>query len=371
MLDLELDGYGIILYTSAETQSPVPLRQILYDDWRTQGVTGVIFIGDLAVPWYEMIEPPDWGGEYAMFPVDLYFMDLDGTWGDDDYNGIFDSHASSGMLADIWCGRLMASPMHLNGTNEVLALRNYFRKNHDYRLGNLRLDDHALAFIDDDWHELGWGFDVAMSYPAMDSVVDIFETSRINYIDYLSETSGNQYEHVFLCAHSTPFGHYLALGPDNFDIFINFEIEQYMMQALSYNLFACSNARYVEDDNMGGWYIFESQYGLISIGSTKTGSMLCIDDFYRPLGQGLTFGEAFLFWARADIEYCASEESRPWFYGMCMQGDPTLRLSRYQPPLAYCQYEPGDINGDGSVLPDDVTYGVRYLHGIARIIHKL
>ncbi|MCP4581009.1 MAG: hypothetical protein GY839_05285, partial [candidate division Zixibacteria bacterium] len=138
----------------------------------------------------------------------------------------------------------------------------------------------------------------------------------------------------------------------------------YMMQALSYNLFACSNARYVENDNMGAWYIFESEYGLLSIGSTKTGSMLCFDDFYRPLGQGTTYGDAFLIWAQTDMESCAGDISRPWFYGMCIQGDPTLKLARFQPPLNYCVFEPGDVNGDGSVIGGDITYGVQYFRGV-------
>jgi hypothetical protein len=118
LLDLQLDGYAINLYTSQETQTPTALRQLIRNDWLSQDIAGVIFIGDLAVPWYEMYEPESWGGGYAMFPCDLYFMDLDGTWGDSDYNGLFDSHTGA-LTADIWCGRLISSNLQYHGATEV------------------------------------------------------------------------------------------------------------------------------------------------------------------------------------------------------------------------------------------------------------
>ncbi len=361
--DLQLDGYALNIYTAAETFSPISLRELLYTDWSQQMIEGVIFIGDLAVPWYEMYEPEDWGGAYVSFPCDLYFMDLNGNWGDSNTNGMFDSH-SGALEADIWCGRLMASTLTYHDSDEIGRMQNYFRKNHDYRKGDLRLTDHALAFIDNDWHTYGWGFDVANSYPSTDSVVDIYETNRDNYRDMLRQSSDSLYEHVLICSHSSPSAHYIYYDINNYQLFYDSDIETYMMQSLTWNLFACSNARYIESNNMGAWYIFEQDYGLLSIGSSKTGSMLCFDEFYRPLGNGITYGEAFLIWAQNDMENCAGDASRAWFYGMCIQGDPTLRLSRFQPPLNYCQYLPGDINGDGIVIGSDITYGVQYFRGV-------
>jgi hypothetical protein len=363
IIDLQIEGYDINLYTARETSSPVSLRELLRDDLFNLDIVGVIFIGDLAVPWYEMDEPESWGGQHVEFPCDLYFMDLDGAWGDWDFNGMFDSHTGN-MLADIWTGRLVASPMQYYGDTEISIMTNYFNKNHSYRNGNLRLDDHGLAFIDNDWNSYGWGYDVALAYPDMDSLVDIYETCRANYIHYLRELTDNRYEHLLICSHSSPFAHYIFYDANNYQLFRNYEIEYFMMQALSYNLFACSNSRYVEIDNMGGWYIFESNYGLLSVGSTKTGSMLCFDTFYWPLGEGASFGEAFLLWAQLNMETCAGDESRPWFYGMCVQGDPTLKLARFQAPLTYCTYVPGDINGDSTVSGNDVVYGVRYFKGL-------
>ena len=354
LLDLQIDGYGINLYTANEVLSPAALRNIISQDWLVFDIAGVIFIGDLAVPWYEMYEPQDWGGSYVEFPCDLYFMDIDGDWGDSDSDGKFDSHSGS-LGADIWAGRLVASPLNYHGANEVTLLRNYFRKNHLYRHGDLRLDDKALAFIDNDWNMYGWGYDVARAYPSTDSVIDIYETCRDNYVDRLRELSENRYEHVLICSHSSSTAHYMYYNSNNYQLFYNYEIESFMMQSFSYNLFACSNSRYVEADNMGGWYTFESDYGLITVGCSKTGSMLCFDDFYTPLGQGANFGDALLEWAQINMEDCAGDASRAWFYGMVLQGDPTVRLARFQEPIGYCQYVIGDFNGNEVMNIADVV----------------
>jgi len=363
LFDLRLDGYGVNLYTALETQSPNSLRDTLYNHWQNQEIEGVILIGDLTVPWYEMDEPWD-PYNFVTFPCDLYFMDLDGTWGDSDYDGIFDSHTNPDYYADIWVGRLYASTMTDYGADEVSILQNYFRKNHQYRIGDLRLTDHALAFIDNDWNTSGWGNDVALAFPNTNAITDIYETSRQNYINNVAEVADSQYEHVLICSHSSPYAHYIYYNEDSYQLFHNEEIESYMMQALSYNLFACSNARFIEYNNMGGWYIYETEYGLLSVGSTKTGSMLCFEDYYWPLGSGASYGQAFLSWTQTDIESCAGSSSRGWFYGMCIQGDPTLKVARFQEPIVYCDYIPGDINGDGNVLGSDVTYSVRYFKGV-------
>jgi hypothetical protein len=236
-------------------------------------------------------------------------------------------------------------------------MNNYLDKNHRYRAGELRLQDKALAYIDNDLHTSGWEYDVALAYPVTDAVTDVYQTNREDYMQRVRESTDNQYENLLICSHSSPWAHYLYWGTGTYDysLFHNYEIEQIDVQVLFYNLFACSNTRFVEEDDMGSWYIFQSTYGLISVGSTKTGSMLCFYDYYEPLGNGATFGEAFLWWCINDIETCAWDESRPWFYGMSLLGDPTLRLSRY---LAS---NTGDVTGDGAVDLADVVFLINYL----------
>jgi len=237
-------------------------------------------------------------------------------------------------------------------------MNNYFDKNHRYRTGGLRLDDKALAYIDNDWCMWGWEDEVALAYPVTDAVIDPYETTREDYMQRVRESTNNQYENLLICSHSSPWAHYLYWGdgPYDYSLFHNYEIEQIDVQVLFYNLFACSNCRFVEEDDMGDWYLFQSTYGLLSVGSTKTGSMLCFYGFYEPLGNGASFGDAYLSWCINHIETCAGEESRPWFYGMTILGDPTLRLSRF------LLDHTGDVNEDEVIDLTDVLFLVNYLY---------
>jgi hypothetical protein len=358
LADLEAEGYSPNVYTAVNDDDEVALKNLLISEFNTRGIAGGILIGDLPIAWYEMTHPPDWGGDHVEFPIDLFFMDLDGTWIDDDLDGMYDEHldGSGDMEADIWIGRLLALNLTLHSANESAMMNNYFDKNHSYRTGQLRLLDKSLAYIDNDWCTYGWENEVALAYPVTDAVTDPYETTREDYMQRVARSTDNQYENLLICSHSSPWAHYLYWGDGTYDysLFYNHEIETIDVQVLFYNLFACSNCRFVEEDDMGNWYLFQSRYGLVSVGSTKTGSMLCFYDYYDPLGDGATFGEAFLEWCIIDMEYGAAEWSRPWFYGMTLLGDPTLRLSRFIPVT-------GDVNQDGTIDMTDALALVNYL----------
>jgi hypothetical protein len=353
--DLELDGYAPNVYTALNNGDEAGLKDLLISEWNVRGIVGAILVGDLPAAWYEMTV---WGQEE--FPIDLFFMDLDGVWVDLDANGMYEDHHDGGagdMEADIWVGRLSAFNLTDHDAHEAMLMNNYFDKNHRYRTGEFRLLDKALAYIDNDWHYWPWQDEVALAYPSTDAVTDPYQTTREDYMLRVRESVNNQYENLLICAHSSPWVHalYWGDGPYDYSLFHNHEIEQIDVQVLFYNLFACSNSRFVEQDDMGSWYIFQSQYGLLSLGSTKTGSMLCFYGYYEPLGNGASFGEAFLSWCINHIETCAGEESRPWFYGMTLLGDPTLKVSRFMPDRT------GDVNWDGAIDLSDVVFLINYL----------
>lgn len=358
--DLTGEGYNVNVYTANNDGDAVALRNLLISEWNSRHIVGAILIGDLAVPWYEMDEPSEWGGAHVQFPIDLFYTDLDGLWMDADADGLYDEHSdgSGDMQADIWVGRLLARHLTYHGATEQAMMVNYFDKNHRYRRGTLGLSDKALAYIDNDWSTTGWENDLALAYPHTDAVTDVYQTNREDYILRIRQSTNNRYESLLLCSHSSPWAHYLywGTGSSDYSLLHNYEIEDIDVQALFYNLFACSNCRYIENDDMGDWYIFQSTYGLLSVGSTKTGSMLCFDDFYRSLGSGASFGDAFLSWCSHDIETCAGDQSRAWFYGMTLLGDPTLKIYRFMGGKT------GDANGDGVTDAGDVVFLVNYLY---------
>ena len=83
---------------------------------------------------------------------------------------------------------------------------------------------------------------------------------------------------------------------------------------------------------MGGEYVFGTSKGLLSVGTTKTGSMLNFGDYYTPLGQGATFGEAYLDWWKAQAAGGFNDDEKDWFYGMTMIGDPLMRTEAFMVP---------------------------------------
>ncbi len=336
--DLETAGYTVVIYASSGG-TPNDLRGYLQG--QSTGLVGVILIGDLPIPWFEIdydfdgTDPDSLDNEYANFPCDLFYMDLDGTWEDNQstypfQSGVFDNHTdgSGDRGPEIWVGRLTSSPMTLSGT-EVTLLNNYFTKNHNFREGNLYPQERALVYVDDDWYSSADDIDgyVGSAYPTRLLVKDKATTCRDDYRDTRLIQS---FEWMHVMLHSSWEKHFFKVndqwemdGPDYATV-TNQDVENIDPVAIFYDLFACSNCRYVETDYMGGWYIFVEDHGLGAVGCTKTGSMWDFDLFYGPLGQAKSLGQSFKEWFAAQAPYDSADVR--WYYGMTLLGDAALTL---------------------------------------------
>jgi hypothetical protein len=331
--DLVAAGYGVQLDTISGMSHTV-LRAHLAG---ISDLVGAIFVGELPVAWFET------GGEE--FPHDIYFCDLNGTYVDGDADGIYDDHYGS-VAPEIWVGRIYAR--NLTWDNEIDLLVNYFRKNHDYRTNGSEIQQRGLAFVDDDWAYWGNCY-LNLVYSTVVVVNDYYQTTAQNYRSHLSLG----YEWIHLCAHSSPWGSTFLYGNSGYrGTVFNYEIFTLEPVGHFYNLFACSGTRFVEENHSAGWYIFIDPYGLLAIGSTKTGSMLYFEDFYGPLGQDLCIGDAFKSWFTIWGEW-----SWDWFYGMNILGDPTLKPKSQvkqskKVPVRRRQAEAGEWEPPEVVAPD-------------------
>jgi hypothetical protein len=327
--DLTSDDFNVMLVQwGGGTAEQV--RDSLITWWENGLCDGAVIIGDLPVPWFELFEDFNDDGipddpQMVSFPCDLYYMDLDGTWEDQDEDGIFDVHEGN-TDAEIWVGELRATTLTWS---EVGRVNNYFAKDHAYREGTLILPSLALNYIDDDWagSANSWGDALRTAFGAVVTFNDINETTALGYSTELQ----NGYSCIQVATHSSPFVHsFRENNGSSWGYIENWQIRNMDPDAYFYNLFACSNCRYVETDYMGGWYVFADTYGLGAVGSTKTGAMLYFEDYYPVLGEGGTLGEAFSHWISINGNIPGHEMwSRSWFYGMTHLGDPTLRLPRF------------------------------------------
>jgi hypothetical protein len=333
--------------TSAES-----LKALLTAEYQT-GMTSAVLVGDLPIAWFQIIDDFNNQGAndgYEEFPCDLFFMDLDGVWKDSlardtldslvpGSDSIYDLHEGN-ITPEIAVSRLPASRI---GNAETLLV-NYFDRSHRYRNQQLPVTDRALVYIDDDWQPWAteWDSNVGLLYHDRVLVSDS-EATRI--ADYKPRIDSAAYQWISLMSHSWPGGHAMYYHQkDSMDWFYGESIPALDPQASFYNLFACSNARFVEDGYCGGRYVFQTTTGLGSIGSTKTGSMLQFGDFYDPLGQGATLGEAFRQWFAAIFSDGCDPSERSWFYGMCLIADGSLKPRLPQTGIA--QDNPRLANGD-------------------------
>ena len=362
--DLEQEGYNLSLIEWAGT-SAEDLKDVIINYYNFYNINGVFLLGNLPVAWFELWE--DWDGdnvqgpgeEWVEFPIDQYFADLDGLWDDLDGDGVYDLHEEE-LDAELAISRLRADNLSYAGA-EVEILRNWFERNNLYRNGVLEDSDQALGYIDDDWAYWDYEYQAALEL-CYTNVEMISEVNSTTADDYRENRWSGTYEWIQVHVHSGPDAHYFYQNNgSNYYLVHNNEIAPYNPDALFYNLFCCSNARFTQANSMGSLYVLGNEHGLASIGSTKTGSMLDFEYFYGPLGNGEVMGEALRqWWNDTMVEYESTEYRqcyRSWFYGMALIGDPTL-VTEYEPVSVL-----GDIDYNGQIEAFDASMIMRYCVG--------
>ncbi|MCD5383835.1 T9SS type A sorting domain-containing protein [candidate division WOR-3 bacterium] len=326
--NLQLEGYTVKSY-GVSGGTPDHLRSLLRALHTTDNIEGALLIGNLPIAWFQVKNDFDVFG-YQEWPVDFYYMDLDGSWYDSlkydpvdtlvpGQDGIYDGH--SGHLApEIYIGRLLPTGIG----DDTLLLQNYFYKNNAFRQGTIELQHKALVYVDDDWFPWApwWAADVALLYSNTLVVYDSNTTRASDYRVRLDTVRA----WVSVFAHSWPDAHVFDYNNQTQkDYYYSIEYTSQNPPANFYNFFACSFARYTEAGYGGGHSIFNASYGVGSIGSTKIGSMLDFHAFYLPLSQGKTIGEAFRDWFIHIASDGITFMELCWHYGMTLLGDPFLR----------------------------------------------
>ena len=318
------------------------LKNLLRQEYNN-GMFGAVFVGEFPVAWFKF---QDYGDA---FPSDYYFMDLDGIWRDEDSDSVFDKIDNYNGF-EIFISRLDASKLTGSMYGEIELMENYFDKLHSYRSGNFGYNEKALIYADDDFSGDRLGFSLPMSFlfPDIMSVYDPETTSGDDYRERLKQ----HYDFIQLLAHSSYMAHYFIASSGN-NIFRGTEIPKIDPDTIFYNIFGCSALKFTEENCIGNWYVFSPSSGLLSIGSTKVGSMFLSQNFYRCLDEGLSVGEAFKQWSNI------YEQTQPiWFRGLVILGDPMLKVLN---SLAFDRVEIVNQNQDSTIRPGDKLYLDIYL----------
>jgi hypothetical protein len=280
----------------------------------SKGLVGCLFVGDLPNAYYE-----DWKVDNETYPIDLFFMDLDGNWTDADNNGKYENHTGN-RSPEIWVGRLK-TPSTME--DEVSLLKRYFDRNHEYRTGNLTLPDRALLYIDDPWSTMNSSVDsaVALAYSNRTLVYNKTATEPKDYLNRLTQN----WSMVQVMAHGSGISHTFETNDTYAGSISSEDIRKAGPRAFFYNLFSCRSANYSLPDYIAGSYVFGSNYSLAAIGPADSGGMWIEESFYSNFSQK-NMGFSFLQWLKERIagEDKGSWYDRSWFYGLTIIGDPTL-----------------------------------------------
>ncbi|MBN1549977.1 hypothetical protein JW979_00850 [bacterium] len=329
---LNLEGWDVELL-SVENGHPEDLKQLLVNLYNNE-LDGVLFIGDLPIAFYRL--EGDFGS--IEFPIDLFYMDLDGIWLDTDQDTVYDGHDGN-ISPEIWVGRLLASPLTASGQEPVAMFRHYLNKATVFRHENTPYDMPPLVFADP-----SFGSD---SYQGSDAVNWLFgryqRTVSSSPQDYRNALNIS-YPWISVYVHGGTSAHAFGGGP-----FYSTELVDIDNQTRFFSDFSCSNARYTSPEYMGGWYIFSPGVSLALLGSTKTGSIYYLNDIVNELDKGSCLGDAYLHWAKLHIN-----QNPPWFYGATLLGDPTLTSHR-QPMIDSIYIDDSGEDADGFPEPGETV----------------
>lgn len=315
--DLAREGYSATVIPF--DGSAAELREQLECRWSQCGLEGALFVGDL--PYADFTSKDDFSEGGAMevtYPHDLYFMDLDGTYDLRDAGP--DAHTGD-VAPEIYVSRITASTLTgLTGLSEEELVNGYFDKLHAFRTGETDLEEKGAVFADDDWAQLEVGL-LNPVYSNVSELRDPADTTLDNYVNVLGENA----ETVVEFLHSWPQGH--VVSGDGGGVLTSADILEINPDVGFINMFNCSSADFTQQDNLIGAYLLGSDDVVNAVGSTKTGSMLRFNEFYGPQGSGESLGQAFRSWFQENAvgtDDPSEDWAVDWFYGMTMQGDPTL-----------------------------------------------
>lgn len=330
-------------------------------------LNGVVLIGDIVAAWYEIQNDHSTYG-YKTWPCDLYYMDLDGNWADNDKNGIYDTHTGN-VQPEIFVGRISTSNMG-GLMQEKDAMEKYLDKNHAFWSGKITVNRKmGLSYTDDTWATHNdFKADIKYLYGDLQYDSIAYGNACFGKKDYMQRLSDRKYEFVQIACHTyatLPTTMAMSGGSiSSIDVFSQKPV------AIGYNLYCCSACNWtVANDKEGkiflaGAHIYsEGKTSLSVVGSIKTGGMLRFRNFYEPLGQGKSLGESFVTWWNNSISSSHGSYEVSWFYGMTIIGDPLVNF--YYHPTGNCVSKVGlnNFNNTGTathqyiVAKDEIDVG--------------
>lgn len=378
--DMRAEHYKVQIEQSLPASAkPAEIRETLRKRWQgSSDLRGAILIGEFGAPFYNTAVDagdPYWHDHL----VDLYYMDLDGGWLDSNGDGVFDKHVSytGGKLArviswivegvpvldrrspEIWVSRIRAGTLYPLG-NELDLYHDYFRRNHAYRTGAVKVPPRAFMVAPGSrFTASDWGARPAQLYPDVaisECQAEPSATLRKDLTDpqgwalgIVGSFSGPQvhkfsyYEGPKLDESwfQSPGGHlliaeYSMLDHKPHDV-TSKEIASLKPNVYFYQLLSSETGRHDQVGYLGGTYLFFGS-GLGVIAGTQHSGAIGVPMLYEEFAEGKSLGEAWReaivwslkhngpnltqHWCDRDVKWDPSVD----IYKAVLLGDGTLHL---------------------------------------------
>lgn len=332
-LDIESMGFTAETYGIPNGYDVATLKALIKTEYQSsKGLVGVVLVGEMP---YALARNLDAYAQSWDFPCDLYLMDMDGSWTDENGDTVWnvipgasnEHNAGSGdIYPEIWVARI--SFQNIPGINYVDEYKKFFNRSHAYRNGSLSRPHKALLYIDNDWsaYKDEW---ISNFTAYTGSQLNCYATdSNTNATNYLNNLTLN-YELVHVMVHGNSSGHGFGVevSPPIYSAvegLVNYtNINDTQKQPLFYNLYSCYVCNYTMPTELGSYYLVGNNT-LGVIGCTRSGGMCLYQPFYDHLKNGGIMGEGFRIWFENPDIITFNHWAE--VYGMVFLGDPVLKV---------------------------------------------
>jgi hypothetical protein len=295
--DIERDSNFDVFVLHKNWNKASEIRNKLVELFQKEGLKGAILIGDIPIMYHTTKYQ---GKVYPKSPSDYYYQKLDTKdWIEETADTIIQSQDQKHVYSrTIWTSRLM--PPGDSSTQKIELLRDYFDRNHKYRVGQLSYDGMLFVESEDQsdisqklYTKVGQIADYTNLYKQSSKVETAYAVDPGERKKRILEKITKNYEIMSFHVHGTSKSQWIGGS-----YYINKkDVLEHPPGALFIALESCSNGDITDSEYLAGWYLFSGKSLLVRANSVVTfyigwsdlGSLI----EYKLIAAGIDFGEIY------------------------------------------------------------------------------
>jgi hypothetical protein len=308
--------------------SPEQVRASIKKLFNTQGISGVVLVGDMPMHLFYMHE--------GINPNPLYYEDFDLNFEDSENHGAADRYTNGPPQVKLWVANIRA----VEDPNDpgIKKLREFFNKTHAYYLGQTRIESRALAVTGRHWSEGAKWFADRIGY-------ERFGTRGVDLLGGKIDPTADDY--LDALSHHTYALHYIQVHSSwNNMGFWPIAAEATQVAAIKNGALitvhnGCSNSSWYRNykegksPNTGMAYVFGESIGQALVGQVRSGFVFRQDEIFERIKAGDYVGKAYLSAKKlAEADFFREYPKGNCISGFLFIGNPFLYIPRSSAPLA-------------------------------------